>query len=120
MARSRSTVASSKRGSIRASTCPFVTTLLKSTLTLAIGPEVNAPTDTDRTGLTVPVEVTTVATRPRDTVVVTYLGKARFAIQDFIRSRASAPPPTRTPRMRSHFRSLRTMQPLFPPREHEG
>jgi hypothetical protein len=40
---------------------------LKSTRIDSIGPETKAPTWTDRTGLTVPVEFTTATIRPRVT-----------------------------------------------------
>src|SRR5262249_19190799 len=53
--------------------------LLKSTNTSAIGPDTNAPTVTERTGFTVPVELTTVSTRPRETLaVVNFLSERPF------------------------------------------
>src|SRR6185503_12073155 len=46
-----------------------------------MGPDVNAPTDTVRTGLIVPVELTTVSTRPRVTGTVRYFGALRSLSQ---------------------------------------
>src|SRR5262249_19831647 len=78
-----------------------------------MGPEVKAPTETERTGLTVPVELTTVSTRPRDTVAVTYLGTERCSHHDFAQTPAATTPPASPPRIRSQVRVLRTTVPFF-------
>ena len=94
-----------------ASSSPFLTALLKSTKTLAIGPEVKAPTETDRTGLTVPVELTTVSTRPREIVAVTYFGAECCCHHDLALNEMPPTTPTRMARISSGFRIRLMMAP---------
>ena len=59
-----------------------MTSSLKSTPIVLIGPDVNAPTEINFTGLTVPVEFTTVSTRPFDTLAARYLRCVPLGSQD--------------------------------------
>ena len=71
---SRSRAACGSRGSIRARIWSFFTWSLKSTRISRIGPETNDPTVTDCTGLTGPVELTTVSIFPVVTLAVVKTG----------------------------------------------
>src|SRR5262249_44292914 len=94
---------------MRAISWSLATRLLKSTKISAIGPETKAPTETERTGLTVPVELTTVSTRPRVTLAVTNFGADRCAHQERAGMTTAAAIPASTPRTISH-RSNRRMR----------
>src|SRR5579871_5279779 len=68
-----------------------------------MGPEVKAPTETDRTGLIVPLELTTISTRPRDTVAVTYFGTEWCCHHEWAWTPPNTASPTSTLTIRSRF-----------------
>src|SRR5215471_2896600 len=87
--------------------------LLKSTKISSIGPEANAPTDTERTALTVPVELTTDSTRPQLTAAVRNFGGC---LRNLPKNGLAAPPTTATrmPAINVHFKNRRIKSPFRP------